>query len=382
MNSAKNVLKEAFIDSALSECEETQHIFSTAFNKKMNILIKAQRNALYKLNYLSKRVACIILVIVLCLTTVFGVKAVREPIFNAFEKIYVSIKEKLSKTKAKNIAEYFEEDITKIIATNHITSLPKVYIIEDAEKINEFAKLISETYWAEREEDIKDYEILTYSFEFVGSKGVTTTLNLYTGVAELISGNKKTVFNIRDATYYEILAFTTRRYYLHKSDLTLPKKKDCLFWQNKALDGLSETEKQEFCEKFRTLHNHIEWFLLGRVSRLKEPESVYWQVFELERGEAFTDPFTNDSFIDDSYYIILDFFDELSELAKDKELKQMLKTAKADFINAIKNHDIASVFTVHEFIHDYDYYAVNYPVQYKLDPPDWEGIKIYFGRVK
>lgn len=382
MNNAKNVLKEAFVDSVLSEYEETQHTFSNAFNHRMNILIKAQRNAFYKLNYLSKRVACIILIIAICLTTVFGVKAVREPILNAIEKVYISVKEKLSKTRAKNIAEYFEDDITKIIATNHITSVPKVYVIEETEKINAFAKLMSETYWVEREEEIQEYEILSYSFEFVGNNGVITTLNLYTGVAELISGNKKTVFNIREATYYEILAFTTRRYYLHKSDLTLPEKKDCLAWQNKALNALNETEKQEFCEIFRNLHNHIEWFLLGRVSRLKEPESIYWQVFELERGEAFTDPFTNDSFIDDSYYIILDMFDELTVLAKDTQLKQMLITAKADFISAIKNHDIASVFTVHEFIHDYDFYAVNYPVQYKLDPPDWEGIKIYFGRIE
>ncbi len=382
MNNEKNVLKEAFVDSALSECEEIQHTFSNAFNQRMSILIKSQRNAFYKLNYLSKRVACIILIIAICLTAVFGVKAVREPVFNAVEKVYISIKEKLSKTRAKNIAEYFENDITKIIATNHITSVPKVYVIEDAEKISAFANLMSNTYWAENEEGIKDYHILNYSFEFVGENGVITTLNLYSGVAELISGNNKTVFNIRDATYSEILAFTTRRYYLHKSDLTLPEKEDCLAWQSKALNGLSETEKQEFCEIFRNLHNHIEWFLLARVSSLKEPESIYWQIFELERGEAFTDPITNVTVIDDSYYIILDMFNELTVLVKDTQLKQMLITAKADFINAIDNHDIGSVFTVHEFIHDYDFYAVNYPVQYKLDPPDWEGIKIYFGRVK
>lgn len=382
MNKNNKILKDAFIDSALETENETQHTFSEIFNKRMSILIKAQKNALYKLNYLSKSVACILLIITICLTAVFGVKAVREPVFDAFEKVYISIKEKLSKTKAENIAEYFENDVTKIIATNHITSLPKVYVIEDAEKINAFADLISKTYWAERKEDIKDYEILNYTFEFVGEKGVITTLNLYTDVAELISGKKKTVFNIREATYYEILAFTTRRYYLHKSDLEMPEKQDCLAWQNKALSGLNETEKQEFCETFRTLHNHIELFLLGRVSTLKEPESIYWQVFELERDEAFTDPLTNESYFDNSYYIINDFFDELTALAKDNELKERLITAKSDFINAIDNHDIGSVFTVHEFIHDYDFYAVNYPVQYKLDPPDWEGIKVYFGRIE
>ena len=53
-----------------------------------------------------------------------------------------------------------------------------------------------------------------------------------------------------------------------------------------------------------------------------------------------------------------------------------------DFVEAISNHDLGAVFAVHEYIHDYDYYVINYPVQYSMTPPDWGGIDEYFGRIE
>lgn len=379
---SRETLRSAFIDAQCDMINECKYSFSDYFKQKMDFLIRQQKGAMRFVNSVGKRAACVILAVLICLTsTVFGVKAIREPVFKAVENFYVSIKEKLSGTRAKNIAEYFTDDITQIVATNYITSVPKQYIIDDRDKIAAFAKLMSETYWVEPQNDFYKPGVLEYSFEFRSPGGLIATLNLSGNVAEIISGNRSYIYCIRERTYLDILAFTTQRYYLHRSELEKPEAKLCLNWQQKALAGLSEAQKEEVCKTFRNLHNHIEMFLLGSVSSLKEPDSVYWEKFELERDEVYTDPFTGTQVIDNGYYIITDMFDTLIFAIKDVDTKTAVSVMKQDYINAIKKHDIGSVFTVHEFIHDYDYYAVNYPVQYDLDPPDWGGIKIYFGRI-
>ena len=39
------------------------------------------------------------------------------------------------------------------------------------------------------------------------------------------------------------------------------------------------------------------------------------------------------------------------------------------------------IFESHKIIHDYDYWAINYPVSLKIEPVDWGGVNTYFGNI-
>lgn len=390
MDNARAILKNAFIDAQLKGYSVEQHTFTEEFENKMQNLIRQQKGLLKLINTTGKKVACIILtILILTTSTVFSVEALREPVVKAIQNFFVNVKEQLSGTIADNIAEHFSDDITQIVATNYITSTPKKYIIDNKEKISAFTELLTTTNWGTPQNELEaNTEYVNYKFEFKTEGKTVTTLNICShfpgnfGIAEIIYNGESAVYKISERTYLDILAFTTQKYYLHKSDLEPPQKSQCLEWQKNALIGLSESEKIEFCESFKWLHIHIEDFLLGNVSLLKEPDSIYWKRHELKRDEVFKDPISGTQGIDNTYHIMLEHFETLISLAKDKEIQNALTVMKSDYINAFKFHDIGSLFSVHEVIHDYDYYVVNYPISFSLAPPDWNGIDEYFGHLE
>lgn len=381
MDNANSVLKDAFIDAQLVCQDFEPHKFSPEFEIVMKKFIKSQKSIARFFNTAGKRAASIIVIVMIVLvSTVVGVDALRVPLFEGIERIYVEVKEKLTGTRADNIAEYFTDDITEIHATNCITSTPKKYIINDEKKISEFVKLMKTTDWtlSESKRD-KSSDYIKYKFEFKNKDETVTTVNMWTDIVEIVKNGKSVYFNISERTYLDILAFTTRKYYLHKSDLEQPTEKQCLMWQSEALADLDEEEQQQLGKTFRYIHNHIEDFLLDRVSLLKEPDSVYWDAVLCDRGEVFIDPFTGENYTNDQYYIILDHFDAALELVKNKKTKGKIEIMKDDFIKSIQSRDIGSVFSVHEVVHDYDHYVINYPAFYELEPPDWGGDGKYFG---
>ena len=390
MTDVNSVLKRAFIDSQLDCDTESTHNFSPIFEKEMRKLIKSQKGILKLINTTGKKVAVVLLsILILSTSTVFGVKALREPVIEAIQSFFVNVKEQLTGTGADNIAGHFSEDITQIVATNNITSTPKEYVIDDKEKIAAFTELLATTNWGTPRSELEaDTEYVNYKFEFKTEEETVTTLNICSyfpglfGIAEITNDGKSTVYNISERTYLDILAFTTQKYYLHKSDLEQPKKEQCLEWQKDALMGLTKSEKKEFCETFKWVHIQIEEFLLGNASLLKEPDSIYWKRYELKRDEVFKDPISGTEAIDNTYHIMLDYFETLISMAKDTEIRNALMVMKSDYINAFKFHDIGSFFSVHEVIHDYDYYVVNYPISYSIAPPDWSGIDEYFGHLE
>lgn len=337
-----------------------------------------------------KKAAVVLLsILILSASTVFSVKALREPVIEAIQSFFVNVKEQLTGTRADNIAVHFSGNITQIVATNNITSAPKEYVIDDEEKIAAFTELLATTNWGTPRSELEaDTEYVIYRFDFKTEEETVTTLNICSyfpglfGIAEIIYDGQSTVYNISERTYLDILAFTTQKYYLHKSDLEQPKKEECLEWQKDALAGLTESEKKEFCEAFKWLHIQIEEFLLGNVSLLKEPDSIYWKRYELKRDEVYKDPISGTEAIDNTYHIMLDYFEALISLVKDTETRNALTVMKSDYINAFKFHDIGSLFSVHEVIHDYDYYVVNYPISFSTAPPDWGGLDDYFGRLE
>lgn len=390
MDNTRAILKNAFVDAQLVGYTITQHTFSDEFEGKMQILIRHQRGFFKFINTAGKKAAVVLLsILILSASTVFSVKALREPVIEAIQSFFVNVKEQLTGTRADNIAVHFSGNITQIVATNNITSAPKEYVIDDEEKIAAFTELLATTNWGTPRSELEaDTEYVIYKFEFKTGKETVTTLNICSyfpglfGIAEIIYDGQSTVYNISERAYFDILAFTTQKYYLHKSDLEQPKKEECLEWQKDALAGLTESEKKEFCEAFKWLHIQIEEFLLGNVSLLKEPDSIYWKRYELKRDEVFKDPISGTEGIDNTYHIMLDYFETLISLAKDKEIRNALTVMKSDYINAFKFHDIGNLFSVHEVIHDYDYYVVNYPISFSTAPPDWGGLDDYFGRLE
>lgn len=381
------VLKNAFI-AAQAESIIIPHEFSLNFENKINKLIKSQKGVRRLINTVAKKVACIILsIFIASATAVFSVDALREPVAEAIQSFFVNVKEYLSGTSADNIAPLFTDDITEITATNLIISTPKEYKITDTEKITAFTKLMTETDWGEPQREVLETDFVLYCFEFKSGDKTVTTLNvcprypeLY-GIVEIINGEERNVYHISERTYLDILAFTTRKYYLHNSSLPKPSEEKCLKWQQEALANLTDIEKSALCDNFKLLHINIENLLLGSVVTLKEPDSVYWQRLELEENHKFTDPFTGVVSIDNTYHIIIDNFDKSISAVKAADTKKAIKTMKADFQNAVKNHDLGSIFAVHEVIHDWDYYAINYPISYSLEPPDWGGTDEYFGHL-
>ena len=382
-----SIIKNAFIDAQCDSLLCAEHNFSADFETRMLKLLKQQRGFLRFVNTAGKRVACLALVLTICLTTVLSVDALREPIVKAIEEIYVSVRDKLKGTQAENIAVHFPDNITSIVATNLITETHKVYVIDEPKKINEFINLLAETEWGEPcDEWGSDTEYVQYRFEFKSGKSTATTLNIcsnidgWFGIAEIITNGQATAYNISERTFYDILAFTTHKYYLHQSDLELPSREKCIAWQRDALEGLDFEKAKMLSEKFRKLHSRIEDFLLSNVARLKEPDSIYWGPLLNPRLYVnFSEGIMGD---ESEYTRILGIFDEIIPLINNKETLQAVKMMKRDFIQSVNNHDLGAVFTVHEYIHDYDYYVINYPPQYDTTPPDWGGVDDYFGRIE
>ena len=105
-------LFETALDEALtakyneSIPQTEEHEFSQSFEKKMNKLIKRRNKPYYHIiNTAGKRIACIIVIIVLSLTTTLSVKAFRE----AFCDFFIEIFEKFSAINSIDKQEEYTE---------------------------------------------------------------------------------------------------------------------------------------------------------------------------------------------------------------------------------------------------------------------------------
>ena len=145
-NSKKNleILRKAFDIIAREEAkslptpEECTHItFSEEFEQKMQKLINKEKKPYYYLiNTVGKRVACVIIAVLLALTSVtFGVKAIREAVIDFFVETF----EKFS------IVGFKDEDISSkldYIETYYTpTYIPEGYELKKDEKILTYRRM-------------------------------------------------------------------------------------------------------------------------------------------------------------------------------------------------------------------------------------------------
>ncbi len=390
MDNTRAILKNAFTDAQLVGVNAKQHTFSAEFEAKMQRVIKYQKGILRLINTTGKRVACIILTALICLTTVAcSIEEVRKPIIEEIKKFYVNAKELLTGTAADEVAELFPNDVSKIIGTSYISKSKNQYIIEDEETVREFIELLSETYWGEPEQFEDFDDINTYwTFDFYDSqekslfqiKMCNDTRYVKSKIAIITNGEEKH-FYISNSTYKEILAFTNEKYYLHDSRL---EEYDNSFFELQKARVLYEMDKSEtdvVKEKIRNLHYEIEFFLLTEVSHLKESDSVYWDYVISE--EIFTDPISNERRKYDMDRIMNYELEHIISAVKDESTKQKLSEALSLWKKSLNAHDLEGLFKVHEYLHDFDYYAFNYPTHYVYSEyADYQGLDDYFGHLE
>ncbi len=389
MDNTRIILKNAFIDAQLNGVTGKSHDFSDEFETAMQNIIKYQKGFLRLVNTAGKRVACVILVVLICLTTVAcSIKEVREPVVEGIKKFYVNAKELLTGTSADNVAELFPNNVSEIVGTSHISKTKKQYFIDDEETIKKFIKLLSETYWGEPEQfEEFDQSNAYWTFDFYNGKEslfqikmCNDSIYVKAKVAIIINGEEKH-FYISNKVYTEILAFTNKKYYLHNSKLENRNEEYFESKRQEVLKGIDDQTAKELKKILRNAHYEIESLLLQNVSLLKESDSIYWQY--LITGEIFADPISGDERYYPENSEIVSALEYAISVINDKTAKSNIKAALELWKKSISEHNLAGLFKVHEYIHDYDYYAVNYPTSYVYDNyADYQGLDDYFGRLE
>lgn len=390
MDNAKNILKNAFIDAQLIGYTVKSHSFSEEFENKMHKIIKYQKGIFRLINTNGKRIACLLLAVLLGLSSVAcSIEEVRNPIVEEIKKFYVNAKELLSGTEADKVAQLFPSDVSKIIGTSYVSKSKNRYIIDDEETVTSFIELLSKTYWGEPEWFDDFGKVSTYwTFDFYNStdkslfqiKMCNDIVSDRSMIAIINNGEEKH-FYISRRIYKEILAFTNEKYYLHDSKL---KNKNNHFFDSqkgKITAGIEENDLKEIKKTIRNLHYEIEIFLLKEVSFLKETDSIYWDYVISE--EIFTDPITGERRKFDMNRIMIYELEFIISALKDESAKDDLTKALNLWEESIKNHNLKGLFEVHEYLHDYDYYALNFPTKYVYNEfADYQGLDDYFGHLE
>lgn len=389
MDKTRIILKNAFADAQLIDCTIRPHDFSENFELNMRRIIKHQKGFYRLINTQSKRIACAILAVLICSTSVAcGIKEIREPIVREIKKFCVNARQLLTGTSADEVAELFPSDVTEIVGTSYVSESKKQYFINDEKTITKFIMLLSSTYWGEPEQ-FEEFDAANayWTFDFYNNenslfqiKMCNDSTYIKSKVAVIKDGEEKH-FYISNTVYKEILGFTNKKYYLHDSKLQNPDKEYFEAQRDKIMTGLDESQAEELKKKIRNAHYEIEKLLLSNVSVLKESDSIYWQYISI--NEPFTDPISGCECRYSANKEVVSALEYAISVICDKTAKKNLKTALKLWNKSISEHNLGGLFKVHEYIHDYDYFAVNYPTSYVYDSDaDYQGLDDYFGRLE
>ncbi len=183
------------------------------------------------------------------------------------------------------------------------------------------------------------------------------------GIIQVDDNGTIKTYQTSKTNYEELLSFDTEKYYLHDSDLEIPKQEICYEVQNKVLSELDENNKAILQKQIRDEHISMERQILEGIQALKDSNNPVWEnnyllTFNLQRTK------------------------ELYNIVQNEQVKEDLKQTINLFEKAINEHSIKKLLEVHKIIHDYDYWIINYPpIEFEYAPPDWEGANTYFGTV-
>lgn len=272
-------------------------------------------------------------------------------------------------------------DINKITAINYYSDFdnPTTYVIEEPEKIEKIVELFSKASW--KDTTFTDKYHCSWYIKMEGNIKVEFFMQGIPVVKVKTNSNEK-IYEIDEMEYKEILSEFNTRYYLHKSNLEKPKESKILKLREKIFKDLTNEEILEIQELTRWTHVHMEMQLLDSVNVIKDPKSPYWEKYNY--GGIYTNPLLGaGTDMINCFNTKLEKLEKIKDIIKDEETKKEFENVIELLQKSMDNHDLEGCFKVHEFIHDYDYLAINYPAYFPTyPPPDWEGINVYFGHLK
>ena len=292
----------------------------------------------------------------------------------------------LNKGDSKIIAEYFADDICEILITEFVTIKPTEYILKDKTKIEEALQILSNAYYGEEVSEfaIKDF-VSDMKFEFKDDKEIKTLLEMdfwiESGVIKLTKGENTKYFLFPEKSYVDMRSLPTQRFYLHNSALEVPSEAFCINIKNEVLSGLTADEKIMVGKKVRSLHEQMENILLNNIPYLKEKDSTYWNFVITGLSEEKV-TVTGENLNELGLNGCLNKIDVISRSFTNKRAVDDFGKLYNSLKKACEDKDLEAILKVHEVIHDYDYFAVNYPVRYNYEAADWGGLNDYFGNLE
>lgn len=265
-------------------------------------------------------------------------------------------------------------NVTRIKCIKYENEKEELYNIINQEKISKIKEIIENQELIEinSKNDEKDYiEITLFDNE------EETQFVVYKGNIMRVKDKN---YQVNTNAYNDLTDTLEPVYYLHDSDIKIPDEKNCTNMQEKVLNGLNENEVEQINKKLREAHITLEFLLMNGTKNLKQSDSIYWNLYN--NAETITEPtgeeldFTANS----CFQAIANNIAEIADVLLDKETKEIFKETYERLEKAMEYKDLGEIFKIHEVIHDFDYWIINYPAHYDTAPaPDWEGIETYFG---
>ena len=295
-----------------------------------------------------------------------------------------NIVETYNVTNSNEISKYIPKNIKEIIIINYLSDKnnPATLSLKQIDKIKEYTDLLFKTNWdLTRKEEINNLiDGEYYKIKIIGDTELVFNMKDLKANDVGIVNIEDTYYSINSNAYNEMIDYGNKKYYLHKSNLPKPGKEKCLNAQKNALKDLNDNNKQRIKERMGNIHSVLEHDLVGSVSTLKNSTSPDWEFFTT--FGTFTDPFTGVKIEKGRNFLyVLNELEKIKDISNDSKTKNDLNNAYNLLKDGIDNHNLDNCFESHKIIHDYDYWAINYPVSLKIEPVDWGGVYTYFGNI-
>lgn len=190
------------------------------------------------------------------------------------------------------------------------------------------------------------------------------------------------------AAFEEMQDIVINKENLHKSDTPLTNKDVVEKVQAELFKDVKKEDLERAKKTVYELHMSFEsGFVYEAESWIKKysdpnsPGWVFWEKTGTIEIPGYKEKVYNEK--DGKWYI-----QQLEEVKKTFTGKNAfvddITKAQELISEAVKSHNIKSLWYAHQVLHDLDYWVLNYPIQYPKGvtaPPDWKGVETYFGTV-
>ena len=283
----------------------------------------------------------------------------------------------------KRLQEFIPENVNKVKITitsdgtenNNYNDI--IYYLTDKAQIQSFIDIYNSIEL--QEANNSNPTELLYEINFLGD--TNSIFKVYSNqLISVLYNDIENFFNITEDSLNKITESTNIKYYLHDSTLEKPSSTDCYNAQSIVLSGLSESEISSLRTTLHNLHSSLEFYLVDRVSILKDANNIYWEPATV--NEIFTQP-DGTQFQSNGLWEYRDELKNILNLNINEKTKIIINDALKHLQNSIDNYDLSESFEAHKIIHDLDYWCIDYPIgDFKIEPTDWSGTDCYLGLIE